>query len=103
MVFCSNCIDHTNDPSRSIAEIQRVLKPVGHFALTCEVFAADRGVRDHAHPYSMTLSKLLRLVKAFSLTAHWESPWIGLRNYVLDQPGTAQREHILLLRKHERQ
>ncbi len=97
IVFCSNCIDHTNDAVKTISEIKRVLKRRGYFVLTCEVFAEDLGKRNDGHPYSMTLEKLTKLIDDFHITAHWDSPWIGLRNYVTDQLASEQREHIFVL------
>jgi SAM-dependent methyltransferase len=99
IVTCSNCIDHTNDPAKTMREIRRVMKPGGHAIITCEIFDNDRGVRNEGHPHSMTVEKLLELSAGFEKVAHWDSPWIGLRNFVLGDYRSAQREHILLLRK----
>jgi SAM-dependent methyltransferase len=97
VVFCSNCIDHTSDAVQTIAEIQRVLRPTGHFVLTCEVFAEDLGKRNDGHPYSMTIEKLTKLIEDFRMLAHWDSPWIGLKNYVTGEGASDQREHIFVL------
>lgn len=99
LVICSNCIDHTLDPAITIAEIHRVLTSGGHFILTCEVFEANLGKRNAAHPYSMNVEKLMDLVSRFNIIASWNSPWIGLQRYILDQPPTEQREQIFLLSK----
>jgi SAM-dependent methyltransferase len=99
VVFCSNCIDHTEDAPRTVAEVRRVLKDRGWFVLTCEVFETDLGVRNAGHPYSMTLGRLLSLVDSFQMVQRWDSPWYGLRAYALGQPPSDQREHVLLLRK----
>jgi len=99
VVISSNCIDHVNDPKKTIAEIRRVLKSGGHFILTCEVFETDIGERNEAHPHSMTLDKLNRLIKEFQIVAYWDSPWLGLKNYVVGKPPSEQREYIFLLKK----
>lgn len=99
VVFSSNCIDHTTSPETMVNEIARVLASRGYFVLTCEVFDKDLGQRNEGHPHSMTTDALLRLVESFETIEHWVSPWIGLRNYVLGNPGTTQEEHILVLRK----
>jgi len=99
VVFCSNCIDHVSEPARAIEEIDRVLRPGGHVVLTCEVFDEDPGKRNAGHPHGLTSEKLRALVAGLTTVAAWESPWIGLRAYVLGEPATAQREHILLLGK----
>ncbi len=98
VVFSSNCIDHTASPSRVIREVRRVLKPDGHFIVTCEAFAADVGRLDAGHPHSMTRSKLEKLVKDFAAVQQWDSPWIGLRNYAMGLQGTGEREYIFLLK-----
>jgi SAM-dependent methyltransferase len=99
VVFCSNVIDHTEDPQRTVAEMWRVTKPTGHVVLTCEVFESEIGARNAGHPFSVTVEELRRLGSDFTTIDHWESPWYGLRGYVLGHPPTAQREHIFLLRK----
>lgn len=98
-VFCSNCIDHTTSPPDVVAEVLRVLRPGGHFVLTCETFRSDLGKRDAGHPHSMTTKKLLDLVAAFELRQKWQSTWWGLRNYALGDPPTEEVENIFLLRK----
>jgi ubiquinone/menaquinone biosynthesis C-methylase UbiE len=100
IVTCSNCIDHMKDPKQAVSEVWRVLKRGGHFILTCEVFKEDLGKRNIAHPYSMTLDKLYRLINEFQVVAHWNSSWIGLRNYIIGGPPSGQREHIFLLKKY---
>lgn len=101
--FCSNCIDHVTNPAGVMGEVRRVLKPDGLFILTCEVFEQDLGERNAAHPWSMTKEKLLGLAERFTLERHWQSPWYGMRNYVLGGNPTEQTEHILLLRRsHDR-
>jgi len=99
LVTCSNCIDHTQSPTDTVAEIERVLRPGGHLVLTCEAFPTDLGERNAAHPHSMTIDSLRTLTKRFETIEHWDEPWYGLLNYVLGNPPTTQREQILLLRK----
>lgn len=98
-IFSSNCIDHTESPERTLAEIARVMTPEGRCALTCEVFAADHGIRNAGHPHSLTFERLRDLVGAFRVVGHWDSAWYGLRKYVLGEEPTEQREHIFLLAK----
>lgn len=37
-VFCSNALDHVEDPKKTVEEIHRVLKKGGYFILTVEIF-----------------------------------------------------------------
>jgi SAM-dependent methyltransferase len=99
VVVCSNAIDHTRDPQRTISEIYRVLKPHGHLILTCEVFEEDLGPRNPGHPHSITLPRLSSLVERFDVIAHWDSPWIGLYRYVTGNLTSERREHIMLLKR----
>lgn len=99
VVFCSNSIDHHDDPARSLSEIDRVLRPGGFFILTCETFGEDLGVRNAGHPHSMTRQRLLDLVARFVVVKHWDAPWYGLRRYVLGLPPEQTREQIVLLEK----
>jgi len=64
---------------RFLSEIRRVLKPGGHFVLTCETFAADVGKRNIGHAHSLALKTLLGLLHGFEMVDRWKSPWIGLR------------------------
>lgn len=97
VVTCSNCIDHTSTPATVLSEIQRVLRKGGHLLLTCEVFSQDIGVRNEAHPHSLTIEQLRQLVGRFAIIKEWTSPWYGLKRYCEGKRPTPQTEHILLL------
>lgn len=101
VIFCSNCIDHMESPKMAISEVMRVLRPNGHYILTCETFAEDKGFRNEGHPHSMTTKKLKTFLKEFELIKHWQSEWYGLRNFVLGGAPTKQIENIFLLKKPE--
>lgn len=99
VVFSSNCIDHTNDPTAVIAEVLRVLRSSGWFILTCETFRDDVGRRNAGHPHSMTTEKLRHLLANFDIQNHWQSTWYGMRAYALGEEPTEQIENVFLSRK----
>ena len=96
-VFCSNALDHVEDPKKTVEEIHRVLKKGGYFILTVEIFKR-RGKRDIKHPYSFTQTDIHLLVKdKFKIIFERESPWIGLRSYVRGREPSVEREELILI------
>jgi ubiquinone/menaquinone biosynthesis C-methylase UbiE len=51
IVFCTNVLGHTENRSKVLSEIKRVLKNKGKLVLTVDVFDEKEG-RDPAHPHS---------------------------------------------------
>lgn len=99
VIFCSNVLDHTSDPQKTIDEIYRVLKPNGYFVLTVEVFE-ERQQRDAAHPHSLTRPDVHAMLDArFRALFEKESPWIGLRAYVNGSRKSHQQEIIVVSEK----
>jgi SAM-dependent methyltransferase len=97
-VFSSNCIDHTSDPDRVLAEVGRVLRHGGRFALTAEIYTEDLGERNAGHPHTFTLDSLRALCsRRFRIVAEWTEPWYGLQPYCLGVFEEGQREHVLVL------
>ena len=61
VVFCTNALDHTSDPTKVISEMLRVLKPKGFLVVVVEVF--DKKIRrDPGHPHAFTVSSAKSLV-----------------------------------------
>jgi ubiquinone/menaquinone biosynthesis C-methylase UbiE len=52
VVFCSNVLDHTENPKVVMSEMRRVLKTNGKLVLTIDIFS-DKRTRDLAHPHSL--------------------------------------------------
>jgi len=99
VVFCSNVLDHIDNPAKTIEEIVRVLRPKGYFILTVEIFN-QKEKRDSAHPHSMLKSDVKQLTAdRFQTIAEHESPWISLRNYVKGEHRHWNNELILILQK----
>lgn len=96
VVFCSNVLDHTTDPQKTIHEIQRVLKQNGHFVLSVEIFE-EKSKRDPAHPHSLIRQDLSDLLAGrFKTVLEKESPWIGLANYVKGSRKSHNQELIMV-------
>lgn len=100
VVFCTNVLDHVASPDATLAEIRRVLKPVGRFVLAVEVFP-KRIVRDPCHPHCYTAACVRDLVAAagFRAVTEWISPWFGLRDYVQGSRTPVNDELIMVLEK----
>ena len=74
IVFCSNVLDHTDNPALAISEINRVLKSKGMLVLTVDMFTETRK-RDHAHPYCLGKGDLERLLdNSFNILFDQMSP-----------------------------
>ena len=66
IVFSSNALDHFDNPSKAIKEIERVLKPDGFLILTVDIFPSHR-TRDIGHPHSFTEHDVLELLEGFEI------------------------------------
>lgn len=100
VVFCSNALDHTSDPRKSVEEMRRVLRSGGFLVLTVELFPKRRKSRDSAHPHSFTRSEVHSLCRSgFKYVFEGESPWIGLQRYVRGIRRSRRRELVMILKK----
>lgn len=100
VVFCSNVLDHTDNPSEVISEIARVLKNDGNFILTVSIF--DQSLkRDWAHPHTFTEEDVLSLISGnFQIVFKEMSPAVGLYAYVVNGlRENVEKELILILKK----
>lgn len=73
LVISENCLDHTDDPSRVIAEIHRILKPGGLLWLLVDLM----DYTDHMHPSPMSESRLDNLVLPRGFTYEYKDSWEG--------------------------
>ncbi|MBW7957123.1 MAG: class I SAM-dependent methyltransferase [Deltaproteobacteria bacterium] len=53
IVFCTNVLDHTENPDAVLDEVRRVLKDGGVFVLTTDIFKVPEK-RNPAHPHAFT-------------------------------------------------
>jgi len=99
VVFCSNALDHMEEPQKAATEIHRVLKPYGYFVVTIEIFEKKTS-RDPAHPHSLTKKDVYSLLEGkFDTRFEKESPWIGLRGYLDGSTESHNKELIMVLQK----
>lgn len=103
VVFCTNVLDHVEDPDKTVAEVLRVLKPGGFFVLTVEVFPR-KVTRDPAHPHLFTEEDVRTMIAGpFEKVFEKSSSMMELEEkggklrLVESHKGT--REMVLLLKK----
>lgn len=64
VAFCSNVLDHTDEPAKVVGEISRVLKEGGYFILVVDVFPPGfKREDDPAHPHTLSKEDTLSLVR----------------------------------------
>lgn len=100
VVFCSNVLDHTEDPKQVISEIYRVLKNENHLVLVVHIF--DKNFkRDPAHPHTFTKRDVFSLVKKrFQVVFEKESPAVGLYRYVVEgKRKDGNKELVMVFKK----
>jgi SAM-dependent methyltransferase len=74
-VFCSNALDHFEDPVAALTEIRRVLGPDGFCIIAVDVLPTDKGARNLLHPHSFTREKLESLLSGhFSILDSYPQP-----------------------------
>jgi len=91
-IFCTNALDHMEQPEKAINEITRVLKPGGSCLISVEVF--DEGkTRDSAHPFSFKPGEVSEIINnKMKCLVLYNADWFGLKNYVegRDSVGTVE-------------
>jgi ubiquinone/menaquinone biosynthesis C-methylase UbiE len=98
VVFCSNVLDHTTDPERTLEEISRVLKRDGHFVMTVEIFE-DKAERDLSHPHSLTREDVEALLgRRFVVEFERTSPWMWLMSYVDGSKEVIGEQLVMVMR-----
>lgn len=99
IIFCTNTLDHTSDPEKSLKEIQRILKKLGFFILTVETFNQPKP-RDPAHPHSFSESTLKSLIKPyFKIIWQKRINWLSARAYWQGYIKTKRKGLIMILQK----
>lgn len=99
VVFCSNVLDHTDNPKAVIKEISRVLKKGGYFVLTIHIFNKSFK-RDPAHPHTFTRKDVYSLTGAcFRPVFQKISPAIGFYDYVTKGIKKSKIKELVLMFK----
>ncbi len=97
VVFCSNVLDHTNNPSKVVKEVSRVLKNKGYFILTVHIFKKSFK-RDPSHPYTFTKQATRSLIRSrFRVILERESPAVGLYRYVAEGKRKSNNKELILV------
>lgn len=97
VVFCTNVLDHTENPQAIIKKIYGITR--NYFVLTVEVFDHHQK-RDVCHPQCFTRWDIYTMLAPyFTIVFEAESDWIGLYNYVRGRMKIWGKELILILRK----
>jgi SAM-dependent methyltransferase len=103
VVFCTNVLDHVEDPAKTLSEIRRVLKPGGYFVLTAEIFSG-KVIRDPGHPHLFMEGDIGALVGGkFEAEMERSSPMMDVKEeggkLSIVESSSATRELVLLLKK----
>lgn len=105
-VFCSNALDHFEDPARVLAEVARVLRPAGVLIVSVDVFETPGARRPGLlHPCAFTERDVWRLLEHWTvLDAFTPSPAgkVGFRQLAQGNrtPNPTKREAVWIARPH---
>jgi ubiquinone/menaquinone biosynthesis C-methylase UbiE len=103
VVFCTNVLDHVEDPVKTVSEIHRVLKPGGYFILTIEIFT-EKVTRDPGHPHLFMKDDVRPLIGGrFETEMEKSSPMMHIKEEdgkleLIESPA-GTKELVLLLSK----
>ena len=98
VVFCTNVLDHTDNPPKAVSEIRRVLKKNGYLVLVVHIFP-NSIKRDPAHPHTFTLQSVTRLIRGFRVVNKRIVPALGFYDYIMGNKPTTECEELLLILK----
>lgn len=102
IVFCSNALDHMEDPKTALLEMVRVLKPQGYLVITVEVFERSCK-RNKAHPNTLTEDDFVEILPIGLVQKMFVcSKWFGLQNYVRGGQARESMELITVYKKNDR-
>lgn len=74
-IFCTNALDHFEDPEKSLKEFQRILKNKGYCIIAVDVFPYAKGYRNILHPHSFTFESVKKLLnKHFHILKNLTQP-----------------------------
>lgn len=74
-VFCSNALDHFENPAKALAEMSRVLLPDGFCVVAVDEFPQSKGRRDILHPHGFTRADAFDLLAAeFDIVSAFAQP-----------------------------
>jgi SAM-dependent methyltransferase len=98
IVFSSSALDHTVNPSKTITEIQRVLKSRGYFVLCVDVFAENEVSRYSRH--SLEKKDIYSLIAdEFRTVFERDAPRIPIKAYINGSRESCSQELIMVSEK----
>jgi len=99
VIFCTNVLDHTDNPREVVKEISRVLKKRGYFILAVHIFNKSFK-RDPAHPHTFTGKGVYSLISGrFKPVFQKISPAIGFYDYVSKGVRKSKNKELVLILK----
>lgn len=99
VAFCTNVLDHTDDPMAVVGEISRVLKKGGYFILAIHIFNSNFK-RDPAHPHTFTREDVYSLIGGrFKPVFQKVSSAVGFYDYVLKGVRKSKNMELVLILK----
>jgi SAM-dependent methyltransferase len=98
ILISSSALDHVSDPSKTVAETRRVLRPGGYLVLYVDVYKENE-VSGHSR-YSLEKKDVYSLLgDKFRTILERESPRIPLRAYVNGSRESCNQELLMILKK----
>lgn len=102
VVFCTNALDHAENPARVVQEIYRVIKPDGFFILIVELIERVRRSSEGrvGHPHDLTAIDVEKLLDdKFQVIFKKTSPFIGIREYYLGRKKEQYNDELIIVAK----
>lgn len=101
IVFCTNCLDHVENPLAALRNCWSLVKNGGTLILTVEV---DGSKNDPAHPHRWTFDEIHSMMGGLpgvNNATVWVSPWIGVQRYCQGRHSKVANEYCTIIQKNQ--